>query len=255
MSKEIEPYIEQGRIALQQGKSLKEIRDAMAAPYQPDVARTEALPFPALPAPVEMTPEVKQALTDLPEVFLSVQPTERRTLTEEEQTQIEAERDVLKVLAKFIDKREEHIKTIIRTHMDVDAEERGIAVPKATVDPATGQVIVEATDRTTDGHYILCKPGEPERCHIPGTNSDWSREYSKGTIAFDDQALDQMFQSGEISREVYLAMTRERRVFDEIKTQQMALEKPALKDAILRAVSAMTTQGKPKVSLWTRKAK
>jgi septum formation topological specificity factor MinE len=255
MSKQVEPYIEQGRIALQQGKSLREVREAMAAPYQADVARTEALPFPSVPAPVEITEDVAEALKRLPEVFMVVQPTERRTLTDEEKIAVYEERDVLKHILVLLETRDEHLKTIIRHHMDVDAEERNIAVQKATVDPGTGQVIVEATDRTTDGHYILCGPGNPERTHIPGTNQDWSREYRKGTVTSDESVLDQMHEEGEIDRDVYLAMTRQRRVFDENKAQQAALEKPDLRDEILRVIAKMTRQGKPSVSLFTRKAR
>jgi septum formation topological specificity factor MinE len=250
MSKQVEPYIERGRIALQQGKSLKEVREAMVAPYEADVARTEALPFPPVPAPVEITEEVAEALKALPEVFMVVQPTERRTLTPEEMLAVYEERDVLKVLATFLKTRDEHLKTIIRHHMDVDAEERNIAVPKATVDTATGQVIVEATDRTADGHYILCGPERPERAHIPSTNQDWSREFRKGTITSDESVL----EDEDIPREVYLAMTRQRRVFDENKAQQAALDNPSMRDQILGVIAKMTHQGKPTVSLFTRKA-
>lgn len=249
---EVQPFIQRGRIALRDGDSFKGLQEALADPYLPDVARTEMIPFPAVPAPVELTAEVKAALNDLPEVFGRVNPEVRRTLNDAEKHDVFVEREAISTLLKVLALRDEALKTIIRHHMDVDAEERGVAVPKAVVDPETGEVIVEATERTADGHYILCAKGAPERTPIPGTNKDWSREYRNGSIGINTDVLERLVEEGEIDRETYLAMTREVRVFDEDKARASATGKPALQDQILFAIRKMTVRGKPTVSLFTR---
>jgi hypothetical protein len=252
---EIEPYIERGRIVLKEHGSLKDLTTALVEPYHADVARTTEVPFPSVPKPVELTEEVKDALVRLKDVFASVQPDTRRTLTDEEKTAVFEERQVLGVIADMISQRDESLKTIIRTHMDVDAEERGVAVPKAVV--RGGHVVVEATDRTSEGHYILCSKGNPERCPVPGTNKEWSREYRNGTISVDasPEALLDLLDEGAITREEYLAMTREVRVFDEAKALSNAANKPEVRDGILRAIKRMTRVGKPSVGLYTRNSK
>lgn len=252
---EVEPILAQGRIALKSATSLADVQKAMVEPYRADTARTEMMPFPEVPAPVVLTDEVREALARLKDVFAVVQPESRRTLTEEERAAVHDERQVLKTIMGLLEGRDEALKTLIRHHMDTDAEERGVAVPQAVVDPATGQVIVEATDRSADGHYILCAPQKPERCPIPGTNQEWSREYRQGAISTDPLVIEDMLAAGEITRAEYLAMTREVRVFDPNKAMDMAVHKPEYAEGILRAIKAMTKVGKPSVSLFVRKAR
>lgn len=254
-SKQVDVLISQGKIALKENGTLAAVQAAMVEPYHADAARTENVPFPAVPAPVVITDEAKKALRRLPDVFAVVQPTERRTLSQEEMEAVHAEREVLKQIVELLAGRDEDLKTIIRHHMDVDAEERGVAVPKAVVDQKTGQVIVEATDRDSKGNYILCGPGNPERVRIPGTNTDWSREYRKGSLTTDPSVIESLLEEGTISRDVYLAMTREQRVFDPNKAMEAAATKPDLRDGVLTAIKAMTRVGKPSTSLFVRKAK
>lgn len=252
---EIETYIAKGQIVLKEGGDLKAVQAALVEPYHADVSRTTEVPFPEVPKPVELTPEVKDALNRLGDVFAVVQPETRRTLTDDEKKAVHAEREVLKVIADLISQRDESLKTIIRHHMDVDAEERGVAVPKAVVHG--GHVVVEATDRDASGHYILCAPQNPERCPIPGENLEWSREYRAGRVSTntDPGTLLDLLESGEIDRQTYLAMTREVRVFDERKALENAANKPEVREGILKAIKAITTVGKPSVSLFVRKPK
>lgn len=255
-STEIEPYLQRGHIVLKDkpGASLQDVAKEMADPYRVDVARVEDVPFPALPKPLKIDDKVREALKALPEVFGKVNPETRRTLTPEENHDVYVERESLKCIEALLKKRIENLNTIIRTHMDVDAEERGVAVPKAVVDAETGEVIVEATDRDKDGHYILAAPQNPERATIDGENMEWSREYGKGTTSFsaDHAALLKMYEDGEITREVYLSVTREVRVFDEAKAYA-ALRNESLRDHVLRVIHRFTTVGKPHTKLFARK--
>lgn len=253
----LEPAIERGRIALRKpDATLKDVVEKMAEDL-PTIVYSSVEEFPP-PAPVlEITPEQAEALIALPAVFGQVQPGVRRSLSEDEIRALYDEREVLRKIMACVATRDEAIKETMRHHMDVDAEERGVAVPKAVVDEKTGQVIVEATDRTKEGHYILCGPQAPERTPIPKTNLEWSREYRKGTVSTrtsPDEMLD-LLNDGVIDRDAYLAMTREVRVFDETKALSAAVHSPDLRDQIIRAIKAMTSVGKPSVSLFIRKPK
>jgi hypothetical protein len=253
---EIEPFLAEGRIVLKEpGVSLKAVQEAIVEPYQADVARTEDVPFPAPPRPLKITTEVEEALQVLPSVFARVQPETRRTLTDAENHDVYAEREALRTIIDLLKQRDEDLKTLIRTHMDVDAEERNIAVPKAQVDEATGQVIVAATERDINGHYVLASKGNPERCPIPGENLEWSREYRSGSTSVDSTVLTQMAKDGEISRAAFLAMTREVRVFDETKALDNAVHNDGVRDEVLKAIRKMTKHGKPSTQLFVRKPK
>lgn len=257
-STEVVPAIQAGLVALKEdpGASVRAVATAMAEPYEPDVARTEEIPFPPLPKPLQITKEVRKALKRLPEVFGKVQPETRRTLTDQENHDAYEEREALKAIEKLLKERVEALNEIIRTHMDVDAEERGVAVPKAVVDDETGEVIVPATDRDAKGHYILCAKQDPERSEIPGENLEWSREFGAGETSFsaDAVALAQMEAEGEISRETYLAMTRNVRVFDEDRATA-ALHDPKHRDSVLDVIRKFTSVGKPHTKLWVRSPK
>jgi hypothetical protein len=241
--------IEKGKIALRQGKSLKDVAIEIADPAPEHVVTAVAVPFPPVPAPLTITPEDKRALLDLPKVFGKVVVGERRTLAEDEITALRAEQEVLRQIENLMKGRDDAIKEYVRNHMDVDAEERGQAVPKDVV--RGGKVIVEATPRDGSGHYILASKGNPVRVPIPGTNTEYSSEYRAGTVGINGSALDALLESGEITREDYLAMTVERRVFDEDKAKKALLAKPE-RLSILRKITTRSAAG---TSLFVRKAK
>lgn len=232
--------VERGTIVLKQGGDLAQIREALT-----DVAEVEApqvVAFPPVPSPIVLTDDVKKALRRLPDVFAQVQPLERRALTEAELAQVHDERDVLGHIVDLLGGRQEDLKEIVRTHMDVVAEKDGKADPDESL-------------RDAHGHYVLAAKGNPERVHIPGTNLDFSREYRAGRDSLDTSVLEEMVTNGEISREAYLAMTVERRVFDENKTMLALSAKDSLRADIFKAIKAMTKKGVPGTSLFTRKAK
>jgi hypothetical protein len=239
-STEVQPYIERGKIALRKADATMKDLVLAVTDELPISNYVFDIPFPAV-APVRTITEAQtEALKVLPEVFGKVQPGTRRTLKPEEITTLFKEREVLKTIGDLLDGREEDIKTIVRHHMDVDAEERGVAVPKSQVDPATGQVIVQATERDQNGHYVLCAPKKPERLNVPGTDQAWSREYRTGGVN-DDQGerLLALYEAGDITREDYLAFTREVRVYDPAKAMESIKKNPE-RLALLRKISQRT---------------
>jgi hypothetical protein len=203
-----------------------------------------------VPKPIVLTDKDKQALRDLSKVFAVVQPAERRVLTDVERTQVHAELAVIKTITALMKKREEDLKEVIRHHIDVAAEKD----ERAFTDDAADH---EATLRDAHGHYILSGPQQPERVSIPGTNEEWSQEFTSGGIGTDPSVLLQMVEDGEIDRKVYLAMTEVppgRRVFNEHKAL-LALSKPELRDQVLKAIKKMTFVKPPHTSLFTNRKK
>lgn len=231
---ELSPLIKQGQIALREGASLTAIAAAMLV----EMPEVEALPpaVPTVPAPVVLTPEVKDALAQMTEVFAAVQPTERRRLTDTEVAALYIERDVVKQVAEVLDGREENIKEYVRNHLDIVAEESGM--------------IDENTPRDGKGHYVVASKGNPERLNIPGSNQAFSREFRSGKAAVDGSRLLDMYEAGEISREDYLAFTREMRVFDEDKALKAINDDPKRLEILAR----LAVPASPTTSLFVRKA-
>lgn len=233
---QIETTLSQGLIALKAGVKMTDLAQILTQGQAPEVPVTP----PSAPAEVVLTDEAKKALRHLPEVFAEVQPSERRALSETEVKQVWAEYDTLRTIVDLLGSRYEDLKEIVRNHMDVTAEANGAEWDSTAKDP--------------HGHYVLAAKGNPERCNIPGTNQAFSREYRAGRVSIDASVLDEMHANGEISREAYLAMTRERRVLDEHKAMDAAANKPELREEILTAIAKMTKIGAPGTSLFVRKA-
>lgn len=248
---EIEPFIEKGRLVLKTDADFAKVRDAMTTLPVADTERKEMVPFPAIPNPVIITDEEIAALARLKDVFAVVQPDERRALTAEENKALYDERDTLDKILGLLSTRREAIGTLVKHHMDVTAEEAGKAFPVATDDEDGHH---PATERDEHGNYILSAPKDPERNRIPQTNLDWSREYRKGKLTFSGSVAKDMEEAGEISREAYLAMTRETRVFDENKAM-LAAQKKDLQDDVLKVIKRGTGFSAPGTSLFVRKTK
>ncbi len=247
--------LNKGRIALRDGSTLTDVAKGFLEPEPDHEPGTEMIPFPAVPRTPILTEEHKSALARLPEVFGKVLVEDRRTLSGDEIAALHEERKVVKKVVEVLKGREDVINENIRHHVDVDHEARGIAVPKDQV--RGGKVIVEATPRDTAGHYIFAGPQNPTRVHIPGTNEDFSLEYRKGGdggVQINASHLLDLYEADEITREQYLALTREVRVFDEEKARQSILKDPSLLAIIVR-VTHRIAPTKPGTSFYTRKAK
>jgi len=223
--------LKRAKIAVLESKSVKEVAEIL-------ISEVEALPptpkVPAVPAPMSLTPEFISALKKLPTVFGVVMPTERRTLAENEIASLYEERETLRQVLDLLKNRDAAISETIRHHIDVEAENEGMA----------NEENIDAK-----GHYILCAPQQPYRVPIEGTDREWSSEYREGTVSVDTSLLEEMAESGEISREDYLSMTKEVRVFDEDKTMKSILAKPE-RLSIIRSITKKSGSG---TSLTVRK--
>lgn len=250
------PAYKAGQIALRDGARLGEVAETLIETVEvTHVPSTTAVPFPDLPKAPEITAEDKRALLDLPKVFGQVVMDTPRTLAPNEIADLAKERSVVKRITSLLKGREEAIGEYIRTHVDSEATAAGIGVPKDVV--RGGKVIVEATPRDDAGHYILAAKGNPTRVHIEGTNEDFSLEYRagrSGTVTISGEDLLDLYESGQIDRADYLALTRETRVFDEDKARKACIDNPALLGVIAQ-VTRRTGAGSPGTSLYVRKAK
>lgn len=227
--------------------SVAGVAEALGVHASPEVRKTKA----DWPEQIEMTDEAKAALDALPSVFNQVAPDGPRVLTDEELVALYGEQQILRVAMTPLKERDDVIKEIVRHHMDLVAEEANLAVPKDIV--RDGQVIAPASPRDAHGHYVIASKGKPERVRIPETNQAWSREYREGRINFADAATDllDLYEAGQISREEYLAFTRETRVFDETKAMDALRKDPERYVPILARIARRGTDG---TSLFVRKA-
>jgi hypothetical protein len=151
-----------GPLALLRGEPETSLEDLAAAVVTaaPAVVHAEAKPFPELPRHVELTTEVQRALGQVAKIFNGVEIKDRRSLTEDELILLTIEQSVIALVGATMAARLDVIKETVRVHMDVAAEEAGIAVPKAQISPA-GEVIVAATPRDQKG--TTCWPGRSSR--------------------------------------------------------------------------------------------
>lgn len=254
-STEIVPAFIAGRIALRDHtKTLTEVAKDLMEPLPDHEPGAEMVPFPAVPQTPILTDEDKEALALLPQVFGKVLVDERRTLEPQEIADLYKERETVKKVVEVLAGRADVINENIRAHVDVDMEARGIAVPKDFV--RSGTVLTEATPRDAAGHYIFAKKGEPTRVNIPGTNKAFSLEYRAGKdggVQIEANLLLDLYEAGKITREQYLAVTSERRVFDEEKATKAIVKDPSLL-AVIQLVTRPVAPTKPGTSLFVRKA-
>jgi hypothetical protein len=245
---EIEPVIA-GALELlreQPNTALDVLAAAVAiAPEAPVTA--EAQPFPKLPKHIELTAEARAAMKVLAGVFNSVEIKERRSLTRDEIDKLTAEIGVIGQISAVLGPRVDAIKETIRVHMDVAAEEAGIAVPKDKTGP-DGEVIVAATPRDQNGHYLLAGPKDPHQ--VASGTVAWSQEYSSGSAKPSDGELQAAYQKGEIDKDVYMAITRSARSFDQARFLAFLRRDPRRGLAALRRI---TKRGTPQSALYLRK--
>jgi hypothetical protein len=239
VSTELQRSIERGRLRLKTAKDIDEVAKAMVSETPAAVVKGDAQPFPAMPGGIDITPEIEKALTDLEHVFGRVQPKVRRTLNEAERAALGRELEVINTLKDLLAKRKDDIRAIVYAALDVAAERDGVA------DPAS-------SPRDKDGHYVLGTPGKPstyERMPIPDSNYDFVREARNPKVEYDEAQLDRMLQAGQITREQYLALTVEKRVFDKTKALLAIQKDPKLLSVFRQLLRA----GRPSGAFFTRK--
>jgi hypothetical protein len=248
---ELDRMIGRGRIALKDDKAtLKTVAQAMVSGEA--VEAQDSVDFPALPKPVQLDEDTKRALEALPGVFAKVHPEIRRTLSDKEINDLYFERETLRKVTGVLDGRDEAIKEIIRNHLDMDAETKGVAVRKALVDSKTGEVIVEATPRDAHGHYVLATKEQREEVQVPGTDRVFVREYRAPSTTVDVSALLDMYKNDLITKDEYLAMTRQTRVIDEGKVWDFIRKAP---ERGLEILGRITKRGLPGTNFNVRKVK
>lgn len=177
--------------------------------------------FPEVPEALTATKEIRDALRTLSATFNKTIVVDRRALTEDEVAAIGAEYEALQEVVKLIGKREEQVKEIVRTHQDVDAEEKGLAFAKDVF--LNGNLVATATERDAKGHYILAAKGEPQVTVIPGSTKQFSNQFSSGRLSRDLGAIDRAYEAGEIDEKTYKAVTVVRRVPDAEKIRAYVL--------------------------------
>lgn len=224
---------------------LAKLQDLIAAP---PVERPVA--FPELPKPPDLTDSAREALDAVPRQFGSFHLTERRALTTAELAKLTAEAQTLSQVVKPLADRLEAIKETVRTHMDVAAETAGLAIPAGQ--SRGGVLLREATPRIQGGkaagHYLLAGPATPHKVPVAGFEQEWEQRYTKGKAAPSRAALAALLDEGEITRQEFLAFTRESRQLDTDRIAAFIRKNPARGTAILAAI---TTRDAPGASLIT----
>lgn len=204
--------------------------------------------FPSLPVPLTASKEIRDALRTLSQTFNGVVVEERRTLTEDEISAIGKEYEALQKVLKLIGEREAQVKEIVRTHQDVDAEQKGLAFPKDVVH--NGNTVAKATERDANGHYILAAPKNPQDTEIPGTTLKFSNQFTSGRVTKNLGWVETAYLTGEIDEETYKACTVTKRVPDEARIRAHALRTGDTK--VLRNI---ITRGRNGCSMYLRALK
>jgi hypothetical protein len=250
-SAELEPVLA-GALRLladKPGSTLAELAGTVVPEPEQQPAQT-ATGFPDLPAKIELDEAASRALSRLPDVFGGIWLDKRRHLTAIEVDMLTEEARVIRDLAPVLGKRLEAIKEIVRVHMDVQAERDHVVLRQPQVDPQEGTILAPATPRDQHGHYLLAGPKKPHQVQVG--NVAWSQEYSSGSASTSLGALNDLLDTGAITRKEYLAMTREARVFDDLGMLAFIRKHPARGLEILRKI---TRRDSAKSSLYLRDVK
>ena len=199
-----------------------------------DAARVEPAAKTKVAPKVALTEKITLALKKLPEVFGRVQPDVARELSPGEVVSLDAEKEVLDDIVKALKTRSDAIGVIIRHHMAEKARREG--------------KVTEATPLDAKGFPIIAAPQQPQQVQVPESDRAWSLEYRQGSVSIDAAELLALYEAEEITREDYLAFTRETRVFDETKAMRAIAKEPS-RMSILRKI---TKRGRASTSLFVR---
>lgn len=188
-------------------------------------------PTPVVPAhapvPAHITDEQRLAINKLDTVFGKVVPTDRRKLQPVEVTALVEEKRTLDQLKKLAEDRHEGMRTTIFNHLDIEAEEAGVAS--------------DTTPRDKRGHYVL--PGEA--LGAPGTGKRFTREVREGSPSLDAEALKKLVGSLDFTNDDYLEMTTQTRLVDEHKVMLALKKKPSL----IQVIKAATRRSEPTAAI------
>jgi hypothetical protein len=237
-STELEP-VAQGALALVQGSkpwTMTALAEALAGPAAV-FTKADALPVPA--PKVAFSEPLRMSLKALPNLFGQVMPNKVRKLDRHELKAVTDEAVTIDTLAKEIKKRREAIQEIIRNHQDKEAEEAEGGLP------ATAERVAEGAAK---GHWLLATEGRPHKTQVDGYTESWAQKKVRGevTVSSSPAFLLDLFLTGEITREEYLAFTESVRVYSPDKAKAFIRKNPARG---LRILARMTSRSAPSASL------
>ena len=199
----------------------------------------EVVPAPSKPPlPVAITPKVAEALKQLPAVFGSVVPDERRILSDAELTKLLEERDTIDSIIKTLtERKEKSIRTTVLNHLDVALEDELSEQPER----------LAATDRDKEGHYY-----HSAKANVGDTGKAFSWEVQDGSSVLSPEKLKELDEAGEIDHKLYLEITTPVRVINE---QKLLLAMGQQPEEVLATIKAASIPGsKKKGSLYVRNA-
>lgn len=227
---ELDAAIERGRVLLRDGKDFKALTDALSD----DHPYAEAPKVPSLTG-VTLTTEMAEALQDLLSVFGGTEIDRIRMLSPAEVLGLTREVLAIEAVSDHLTARVEEVKERIRYHLDLSA----VADGRVTND----------TVQDVHGHWIVARKGAPETVKVPDLDRSWSREYRSGSSKIDEGLLLEMYETGQITRDDYLALTVEKRVFDVDKAMRSMQKEPRL----IEIINKIIKRGRPVLSLYLRK--
>lgn len=190
---------------------------------------------PDFPTASPLTEEQKAALQKVAEVFNSVTPSEPRLLTDQERAALYEERKTLDTVEKTLKGRKDDIRDIVLHHHDLVCQQE---------EREWGD-----EDLASNGHIAAKR-----RYSVPGASEEFSVEVRSGTAYLDPVVLEALAESDEypdFTREHYLAMTEQTRIFNENRAMEVIKKHPEF----IAVIDAATKRSRQGVSLYVRRAK
>lgn len=180
-------------------------------------------------APTQITPEITEALKQLPEIFGQVNPDTPRILTRDELLKLASERRTISTLVAVLNKRkDEEIREITSTHLDL-VEERDRGARRADLVDDDGRVVSTASELDARGHYAI-KSEVP----LPEIGMKINRTVTRRSAEISAARLKEAEEEGRITHEDYLALTSQVRVFDPEKARSRMAKLPLETIKVLR---------------------
>lgn len=219
-----------GALALVQGSkqlNIAELADKLLAPLAP--APIDG-PFPKPPKASAVSDKLRASLRSVAAAFGGVQPTERRKLEAAEVKSLTDEAAIITAITGPLGARLKDIQAIMRMHADFVAEEQGMANER--IAGGVGK-----------GHWLAATPGSPFEVPVEGYEDPWQQRYVKGGTETSLAALEALEDSGDVTRQEFLAMTVTVRQLDETKMASFIHKNPLRGLEILRKITKRSAPG------------
>lgn len=211
------------QVALKEGNSWGDVMRAAMLD-----ANAEALPNAKTPVAktIKLSDQEQAALTAFADQLgTAVWPSTRRQLTKPELRKLVELLATTKDLGKLVDRVEKAEKVALFNHFDVCAE-------KDTENPANPAL----SPRHKDGFYLR---EDTENGSVPELPQKVTREVKSASVELSAEKLFDLVLAGEITREKYLALTKQVRVIDEEAVMREVKHNPAM-IPVLKAATVVT---------------